>query len=102
MRVVARGAADSRVTGVVTLAVSEPVRLEAHVRDVVRAFGSDLGPGPMALTAELGGLLSVHRLQAGRHHLRGLRVLEGSDVLCRLLMASFALDARCERINRQL
>ena len=60
MRIVAGGAANSRIGSIVTLAVGEAIGLEADVVDVARSVRCNLGPGPMALPSEIGSFLRAH------------------------------------------
>ena len=53
MRIVARGAADAPILGIVTFAVRKAVRLKAHVEDSAGAFCRDLRPCAMTFSAEV-------------------------------------------------
>src|ERR1035438_5354443 len=58
VRIVAGGAANPVVSGIVALTVAQSVRLKLNVLDSLRAVGRDLRPGAMTLAAEVRHLLS--------------------------------------------
>jgi len=59
VRVVTRNAGNSPVGGIITAAVGQTVKLEPHVEDVVRTFGSRFGPGGMAASTNFSELLGI-------------------------------------------
>ncbi len=57
VRIVAREAANSRIIGVVAPAPSQPVRLEANVRNIQVTLQRNFFPRPVTLSAEVRHLL---------------------------------------------
>ena len=74
VRVMATGAPDAVVGGVVAAAVHQAVGLETDVGNVVGALRRDSGPRPVALAAEIGGLFAAQLAELLRHglHLRAM------------------------------
>ena len=63
MRIVACKTADPRVIAHKTLAVCQPIGLEAHIRRSVKAVPHRRVPGSMTLSAEIACIFSIHGLE---------------------------------------
>ena len=94
MRIVASRTADARIRGVVTLAVRQPVRLKAHVRDVVRPLRRNLRPGAVALAAKVGNFFRAKTRQMTRRHLRRTSAPDARQMFFRIFVAALAVDSR--------
>ena len=92
---------DAHLGRIIAFAIGHTIRLETHVRNVVRTIGRDLLPRAMALAAELRDLLRLPIPHFHRSYLRCTRAGEPGLMRVRIHMATRALDAGRERFRLQ-
>jgi hypothetical protein len=93
VRIVARDTTNTPVRRVVAPAIGQPVRLEADIVDVVRAFAGDLQPCAVALAAKVRRFFSRKRAEMPHGAAGDLAIfLDCSHVSLSRPMAALALN----------
>jgi len=100
--IMAAGATDPRIIHVKTLAVGQPVWLEAHIADAVRPMLCNILPRAMALAAELRAILGAHAGQLLHLSQLDIAFLHARQVIAGRAMALLAGYARQQRLFRHM
>ena len=102
MRIVTGGAADTRVIGIVALAVRQTIRLETNIDNAPDSGSSNLVPRAMTLTAEVGHLFARERSEVIHLCKLGIAASNVLDVVVCRSVATLALHAWRHFVQSQL
>ena len=99
MNVMAAGAADAAVFGVVTLGVGEAVGLKADIVNASRTVGGNVRPGTMAAPASIALLFGGPFGELGHRGGFEVAALDGFEMCAGGGVAIAATDSRLDRVE---